>query len=136
MTGAARRDVASVCLRARRVAAKTRDVRIESRRNRESNTATISPVTRRTRCACMFRVIEPRVETTQRWKRLDLSALNVRVTDCADLTRLICKLLCVTTRARCMCSFAGQGRLRRVVLATMAKQTWKPSVIAIVMLEL
>jgi hypothetical protein len=35
-----------------------------------------------------------------------------------------------------MCSFAGQGRLRRVILATMAKQAWKPSVIAIVVFEL
>jgi hypothetical protein len=35
-----------------------------------------------------------------------------------------------------MCSFAGQGRLRRVILAPVAQQAWKPSVIAIVVLEL
>jgi hypothetical protein len=35
-----------------------------------------------------------------------------------------------------MCSFAGQGWLRRIVLTTMTKQTWKPRVIPIVVLEL
>jgi len=84
----------------------------------------------------MFRVIEPRVKAAQRRKRLHLSALSVRVTDRTDLTGGICKLLCVTASARSMCSFARQRWLRRIVLATMAKQTGKPSVIAIVVFEL
>jgi DNA-binding phage protein len=81
-------------------------------------------------------MIESGVKATQRWKGLNLSALDIRVTDRADLTGWICKLLCVTARARCMSSFARQGWLWRVVLATMAKQTGKPSVIAIVVFEL
>ena len=112
MTSAARRDVFSVCLRSRRVTAKTRDVSIQSRRNREPNTTTISTMTRGTSRTTVFRVIERRVETAQRWKRLDLSTLSIRVTDRADLTRLICKLLSVTAGARRMCGFARQRRLR------------------------
>ena len=86
MTRAARRNIPSIRLRVRGVTAKTRDVRIQSRRNRESNTATISPVTRGTSRARVFRVIEPRVKAAQRWKCLNLSTLNIRVTDRADLT--------------------------------------------------
>jgi len=136
MTGAARRDVASIRLRVRYVTAKTRDVSIQPRRNRQPYTATIPPVTTSTRSIRVFRVIESRVKAAQRRKRLHLSALYIRVTDRADLARWICKLLRVTARARRVCSFAGQGRLRRVVLATMAKQTGKPGVIAIVVFKL
>lgn len=85
MTGAARRDIAPVRLCVRRVTAKTRDVSILPRRNRQPHTATVSPVTGSTRSIRVFRVIEPRVEATQWRKRLNLSALNVRVTDRADL---------------------------------------------------
>jgi len=87
MTGAARRDVPSIRLRARRVTAKTSDVSIQARRNRQPDTTTISPVTSGTSRIRMLRVIEPRVETAQRWKRFDLSTLHVCVTDRADLAR-------------------------------------------------
>ena len=112
MTSTARRDVPPIRLSIRSVTTKTGDMSIESRRNREPNATTISPVTRCTRRIAVFRVIELRIETAQRRKRFDLSALGVRVTDRADLARGIHELLCVTTRARCMRSFAGQGRLR------------------------
>ena len=60
----------------------------------------------------VLRMIEPRVETAQRWKRFDLSALRVCVTDGADRARRVRELLRVTTGARRVCSFAGQRRLR------------------------
>jgi hypothetical protein len=85
---------------------------------------------------CVLGVIESRVETAQRWKRLDLSTLNIRMTNRTNWTGRICELLRVTTRARRMCSLAGQGRLGRIVLTTMTKQTRKPRVIPIVVLEL
>ena len=93
-------------------------------------------MTGRTRSARVFRMIEARVETLQRRKRFDLSALHVRVTDRADRTRRVCELLLVTTGAGRMCSFAGQRGLRRVVLTPVAKQTGKPRVLAIVVFEL
>ena len=82
------------------------------------------------------RMIEPRIETQQRWKRFDLSALRVCVTNSANLTCPICELLRVTTRARRMRSFAGQRWLRRVVFTTMAQQTREPRMIAVVVFEL
>ena len=106
MTSAARRDVFPIRLRTRRVTAKTSDVRIHPRRNREPDTATITPVTSRASSTIVLRVIEPRIKTAQRWKRFHLSALRVCVTDRADRARRICELLRVTTRARRMCSFA------------------------------
>ena len=112
MTSAARRDVSSICLSVGRVTAKTRDVSIQSRWNREPNTTTISTMTSGTSRTTVFRVIKRRVETTQRWKRFHLSTLSVRVTDRADLTRLICELLSMTACARRMCCFARQRRLR------------------------
>ena len=112
MTRAARRDVSSIRLRARRVTAETSHMRILSRGNRESDATTIAPVTSSTRRITVLRVIEPRVETAQRWKRFDLSALRVSVTDRADRARWICELLRMTTRARRVCSFARQRRLR------------------------
>jgi hypothetical protein len=112
MTGAARRDVAPVRLCARRVTAKTRDMRIQPRRNREPNAATISSMTTRTRSTTMFRVIKPRIKAAQRRKRFDLSTLTIGVTDRADLARWIRKLLGVATSARRVCSFARKCRLR------------------------
>jgi len=112
MTSTARRNVLPIRLRARRVTAKTGDVSIRSRGNRESNPATITPVTCGTSSITVFRVVKFRVETLQRWKRFDLSALRVSVTNRADGARWICELLRVTTRARRVCSFARQCRLR------------------------
>src|SRR5215213_518183 len=89
MTGAARRDASPVCLRAWRMTRKTGDVRIHSRWNRKPNAATIPPVTSGTGGATVLRMIEPRIETAQSWKRFDLSTLSVRVTDRADLARRI-----------------------------------------------
>jgi hypothetical protein len=57
-------------------------------------------MTGRTRSVPVFRVIESGVEAPQRWKRFHLSALRVRMTDRTNLTRWICELLRVTTRAR------------------------------------
>ena len=136
MTCAARRDVSTIRLRARRVTAKTSDMRILPRGNREPDATTISPVTSSTRRTTVLRVIEPRVETAQRWKRLDLSTLHVRVTDRADRARRICELLRVTAGARRVCSFTRQRRLRRIVFTTMTQQTRKPRVISIVVFEL
>ena len=90
----------------------TRDVSVRSRWNRQPDTTTISPVTIGTSRSTVFCVIEARVETAQRWKSLDLSALRIRVTDRADLACRIRKLLRVTTRARRMCGFTRQRRLR------------------------
>lgn len=89
MTSATRRDVSSVCLCIRRVTAKTSDMSVQPRRNRERNATTVSPVTTGTSStrSSVLRMIEPGVETAQRWKRFDLSALRIRVTDRADLAR-------------------------------------------------
>jgi hypothetical protein len=81
-------------------------------------------------------MIEPDVETLQRWKRFHLSTLRVRVADGTDLTRLVRELLLMTTRARRVCILAGPGRLRGVALATMTKQTWQARVHRIVVFEL
>jgi len=112
MTSAARRDVSPIGLCIRRVTAKTSDVSIQSRRNRESNTITISPVTRGASSVAVFCVIELRVETTQWWKYLELSTLHICMTNGADLARWICELLRVTTCARRMRCFTRQGGLR------------------------
>jgi hypothetical protein len=137
MTRAARRDVASICLCTRCVTAKTGDVGIQSRWNRQPNATAISSMTSSAiDRACVFRVVEPDVETSQGRKCFDLSALRVCMTDSANLTCWICELLRVTDRARCVCSFAGQGRLRGVVFSSMAEQTRKPRMIAIIVFEL
>ena len=86
--------------------------------------------------ACVFRMIEPDVKTSQRRKCFDLSALRVCMTDSANLTCWICELLRVTARARRVCCFAGQGGLRGVVFPSMAEQTRKPRMIAIIVFEL
>ena len=86
MTSTARRDVAAVCLSIGRVAAKTGDVSIQARRNREADAAAVSPMTGGTSSARMFRMVEPRVETAQCGKRFKLSALHVCMTNRADLT--------------------------------------------------
>ena len=86
--------------------------------------------------ARVFRVVKRDVETAQWGKGFDLSALCICVTDSADLTCRIRELLRVTTSARCMCSFAGQRRLRRVVFTTMAQQTGQPRMLSVFMFEL
>ena len=107
MARAARRDVSSVCDGAWRVTAKTRDMSIEPRWNREPNAGTISSMASDTGRTRMLRVLEPRIKTAQRWKRFDLSALHIRVTNRANLARRICELWRVATGARRMCSLAG-----------------------------
>src|ERR1044072_5315681 len=93
-------------------------------------------MTSRTRSARMCRVIESDVEAPQWRKRFHLSALRVCMADRANLTRRICELLRVTTRAWRVRSFARQRRLRGVVFTAMTKLTGKPRVILVVMLEL
>lgn len=95
-----------------RVTCKTSDMSIHSRRNREPNATTITPMTSGTCRTTVLRVIESRVETAQRWKCFDLSTLRVCVTDRADRACWIRELLRVTTRAGRVASFAGQRRLR------------------------
>ena len=114
MTRATRSDALSIHLCVRRVAAKARHMRIHSRRNGQPSAAAISSMARRTTSASrgVRCVIEGDVETPQRWKSLDLSTLCIGVTDRANLTALVCKLLLVTTGARRMCRFARQGWLR------------------------
>lgn len=102
MTSTARRNVFPICLCARRVTAKTRDMRIQSRRNRKPNTAAIFSMATPTRRTTMFRVIKPRIKAAQSRKRFDLSTLCIGVTDRADPARRICKLLRVTASARRM----------------------------------
>ena len=63
-------------------------------------------------CGRVFRMIESHIETSQRWKRFDLSALHIRVTDSADRARRIRELLCVTAGARRVVRLARQRRLR------------------------
>ena len=61
----------------------------------------------------MFRVIESGVETAQRWKGFDLTTLRVCMTDRTNLIRRTTReLLLMTTCARRMRRFAGQGWLR------------------------
>ena len=89
MTGAARRDVLSVRLCLRRVTTETRHMSIQARRNRESHAIAIFSMSSRTSCRRVFCVIELGVEAAQRREGFDLSTLNVRVTNRANLTRWI-----------------------------------------------
>jgi len=93
-------------------------------------------MTRRTLRSGMFRMIEPDVETAQRWKRFHLPTLRIRMADRTDLTSGISKLLLMTTSARCMRIFPGQRGSRWVVAAAVTKQTRQPRVIRIVVFEL
>ena len=138
MTSAARRDVASIYFRARRMTGEAGNVSIQSRGYRECDAAAASSMTSRTSRACrrMFGVIESDVKASQPWKRFDFSALRIGMATHTDLSRRICKLLCVTTRARRVCGFARQRGLRRIVLSPVTKQTRQPRVIAIIVLEL
>ena len=106
MAGTARRDVASVCLRIRSVTAKTRDVRIQPRWDRETHATAVSTMASNTRGVSMLRMIESRIKTAQRWKSFDLAALDVCMTDRANRAGRICELLCMTARARRMVRFA------------------------------
>src|SRR6185436_10256067 len=87
VTRAARRDVAPVHLGGFRVTTETRDVRIHARWDRETLATPVGPVTRPTAGAerSVFRVVEFDVETLQRWKRFNFSALRVCMTDRTDL---------------------------------------------------
>ena len=138
MTRAARSDVAAVDLRRRRVTTETCDVRVCSRRNRQANAVTVSSMATVASRAegGVSRMIEFDVEAPQRWKRFHLSALRIRVTDRADLARLIRELLRVTSAARSVRVLARQRRRRRVVYPTMAQQTRQPRVIFVVVFEL
>ena len=138
MTGAARSDVAAIDLRRRRVTTETRNVRVCSRRNRQANAVAVSSMASGASGAeaGVSRVIEFDVEAPQRGKRFHLSALRIRVTDRADLTRLIGKLLRVTTAARRVRILARQCRRRRLVHTTVAQQTRQPRVIFVVVFEL
>jgi hypothetical protein len=84
----------------------------------------------------VFPVVKPRIETAQGRKRFHLSALRIRMTNRADLTRRIRKLLRMTTSARRVCSFTRQRRLRRVVFTTMTQQTRQSRMLRVVMFEL
>ena len=139
VTCAARRDVASARrLRAGSVTTETSYVRVHSRRNRQRHTTAAAPMTRRTISAGsgVFRVIEPDVETAQRWKRFHFSTLRVRVTDRTDLARSIRKLLLMTARTRRVRVFTRQRRLRCVVGPSMTEQTRQPRVIFVIVFEL
>jgi len=138
VTRAARRDVAPVHLRGFRVTTETRDVRIHARWDRETLATPVGPVTRRTAGAerSVFRVVEFDVETLQRWKRFNFSALRVCVADRTDLACRIRELLRVTTGARRMRGLAWQCWLRRVVLAAMTEQTRETCVGLVIVLEL
>src|SRR5689334_16948979 len=94
-------------------------------------------MTSRTACAVrrVLRVIELHVETAQRRKRFHLSTLHIGMTNRADLTLIVCKLLRVATGARRVTGFARQRRLRRVVLATMTEQTRQARMLRVVVLE-
>ena len=89
MAGAARRDVLSVRLCVSRMTAKTRDVGIQTRWNREPDTAAITTMASGTSSASVLGMIELGVETAQRRKSFDLPVLNVRVTDRANRTSLV-----------------------------------------------
>ena len=136
MTRTARRYIATIRLCTRRVTTKTRDVRIQPRRDRKTNATAVASMTRRTSRRVMPRVIERDVETPQRRKRFDSPALRVRVTNRANLTALIGKLLRVTTGARRVRIFARQRRLRRIVWPPVTEQARQPRVLAPVMFEL
>src|ERR1041384_2016131 len=108
MTGAARRDVASIRTSAGRVTDKTSQVCVQSRRNRQPNTVAVSPMTSGAAGAFvgMCGVIESDIETLQRRKWFDLSCLGVCMTNRADLALIIRKLLLMTASARRVCGFA------------------------------
>lgn len=103
MTSAARRDVAPTRLRARRVTTEAGCVRIEISRDGHRRTAARRTMARHTTDVAhcqVFRVIELHPETHQpRRKWFSRSGLHVGVTNGADRTFRILKLLRVATSA-------------------------------------
>ena len=103
MTRAARRNIAATRLRPRRVTSITRRVRVKAGRNRHSDTAARRPVTSRTTNVSHVhvpRVIELHAKAAQARKGFQRPCFHVRVTNRADGTVGIRKLLGVTTGAR------------------------------------
>jgi len=110
MTGAAGRNIAAVCLRAWRMAAITRRVRIESRGYRKGNAATGWLMTGGAAHAGHFqmkRVIEFHSEASKSRERLRRPGFNVGMTNRADGTFGIRKLLSMASRARKMTRSTG-----------------------------
>jgi len=105
MADAARGNIAAVCLCVGRMTAKAGDVRIQPRWNREPDATAITTMASSTSGAGMLCMIEPGVETAQRRKRFDLTALHVRVTDSTNCACRIGELRCVTACARRMVRF-------------------------------
>ena len=105
----------AVGLRARRMTLVTNDVRVRSRRDRESHAAARRLVTRRatdTRRSEVASVIELDSKTLQRRKRFQRPLLNVGVTDGADRAARIRELLGVTSGAGQVAALPRPRRLR------------------------
>jgi hypothetical protein len=140
MAGSARRNITSTRLRARRVAAEAGSMRVEVGRNGHRHAVTSRTMASRathTSHVHVPRVIKLHSEAHQsRGKRFHRTRLRIGVTDCANRTVRLRKLLRVTTGARQMLRRARTLWDGRIRIATMTKQTWKSRVIAAVVLKL
>ena len=134
MASTARRDVASICLRARCMTPVTVPVRAEPGWYRKRDSAAYRTMTTRAVHLPVTRVIESHAEACKAWKRLYLSRLRIRMTDRAHWTTGVCKLLRVTTGARRML-IGSRHRRPRARLPSMTKQAWQTGMVRVVVFE-
>src|SRR6266496_1233715 len=138
MTRTTGRNIAAAGLCCRSVTLITSCVRVESRRYREGNAATRRSMTRRTTDTFhlhMQRVIKLHAKALQTWKRFQGSCFYVGVTDGADRTLRIRKLLRMTSGAGKVTGAARKLRARRISLATMTEKTRQPRMISAAVLK-
>ena len=139
MTSAARRNIATAGLRARRVASITSRVRIKAGGYRHRHAGARRLMTSRAANIAhlqMSRVIELHSKALQAGERFQCSRFHVRVANSADRTFGIRKLLRVTSGTGQMVRRAGTFGNRSVRIATMAKQAGQARMISAVVLKL
>lgn len=115
MTRSARRNIPPPGLCSGRVTSETSNVRVESRWDRQRHTGARRLVTGGAIDPAHIQVpgmVELHAEALQAWKRFQRSRLHVGMTDRADRTSGICKLLRMTSSAGEMARPTGPFRTR------------------------
>ena len=100
------------------------DMRIESRRNRHSDSAATRPMTSRATNAAhayVARMIEFHVEAAETRKCFQSPGLRIAMANRADCIRRVGKLLYVTAGARQVIRASGNCGTRRIGVAFMTK---------------
>lgn len=117
---------------------KTVCVRIKPCRDRERDSSTRRPMTTRTTQTTHIlvpRVIETHSETRKSRKGFYRPRLHVCVADRANRVSGICKLLRMTSGARCVLRSTRHRWTRCICLSSMAQETRQSRVIRVVMFE-